>query len=130
MFKSLAIVIAALGIMLSPCVAQEQSEPKPDATPVVTRYDKMEKKNLRGELKDLQKDVFVAERAAKQAKENAGEAGKEYKSASDDEKPEALLRMLEADAKCRRPLEHYKQVRSDFNAAKKAYLNLLLKELD
>lgn len=126
MFKTLAIVTAALGVMLSPCVAQDKDEQAPDASPVVNKYDRMEKKELKEALKDLQKHVLVAERAAKQAKENANEAAAAYESASDEEKPDALLRMIEADAASRNPMERYKQVRLDIDAAKRAYLNMLL----
>jgi len=105
MLKSLIIVTAALGAMLNPCAAQDQKEQKPDATPVVNKYDKMEKSELKEALKDLQRQVLVAERAAKQAKENASEAAASYESACDEEKPDALLRMIEADAASRKPFE-------------------------
>lgn len=126
MLKSLIIVTAALGVMLNPCAAQDQKEQKPDANPVVTKYDKMEKSELKEALKNLQKQVLVAERAAKQAKEIASEAAAAYESACDKEKPDALLRMIEADAASRKPLERYREVRSDFEMAKRAYLNMLL----
>jgi hypothetical protein len=103
-----------------------KDEEKSGRAPVVTMYDKMEKKDLRGELKRLQKAVLDAERMAKQAREKAAEAAKAYKSASDDEKADALLRMIEASAVSRKPIERFKQIRSHFDAAERAYFRLLV----
>jgi hypothetical protein len=126
MHKLILIVIAVAALSATSCVTTQQQEQKQQAAPVITKYDKMEQKDLKEELKRLQAEVLVAERAAKQAKEKAGEAAKAYKSASDDDKPVTLLRMIEADAVSRKPIEQYKQVRSDFTAAKCAYHNMLL----
>jgi hypothetical protein len=122
----LVVVIAALGVMVGVCVAQEKKEQNPETTPVVTKYDKMDKKALQEELKDLQKQVIVAKRTAEQAKEIADEAAKAYRSASDDEKPDALLRALEAKAASRGPMQMYKKTTSEFQAAQSAYMDLLI----
>ena len=126
MFKSLAVVIAALGVMVGVCVAQEEKEQMPEATRVVTKYEQMEKKDLRQELKDLQKQILVAERASKQAKETATQAARAYKSASDNEMPDALFRMLEAKAASYAPMQAYSKTRREFKSAQMAYMNLLI----
>jgi len=106
-----------------------QAEAGQSAAPAnVTKYDKMEKKQLEEELKKLQKDVLVAEQTAKEACDQAGEAKEAYKSASDEQKPDALLRMIGADAKSRKPDEDYRQARENFEDARRAYLNLLVAE--
>jgi len=105
-----------------------KDEEKSDSTRVVTKYDKMEKKDLREQLKRLQKEVLCAERTARQAKEKAAEAAKAYKSASDNAKADALLRMIEANAASHKPTERFRQIRSDFDAAERAYLHLLVTE--
>ena len=88
----------------------------------------MENKDLQDELKRLQKEVLVADRTARQAKEREVEAAKAYESAPDDEKADALLRMIEVDAANRKPLERFQQIRSDLHAAERAYLHLLVAE--
>jgi type II secretory pathway component GspD/PulD (secretin) len=105
-----------------------KDEEQSDSTPVVTDYERMDKKELQEGLKRLQKEVLVAERTAKQAKEKAAEGATAYNSASDDEKLDALLRMIEADAASRMPIERFKRIRSDFDAAKRAYFHLLVSE--
>jgi type II secretory pathway component GspD/PulD (secretin) len=105
-----------------------KDEEKSDSTPGVTKYDKMEKKELQEQLKRLQKEVLRAERTARQAREKAAEAEKAHKSASDDAKADALLRMIEANAASYKPTERFRQIRSDFDAAERAYLHLLVTE--
>ncbi|MFC1453128.1 hypothetical protein ACFLSJ_07295 [Verrucomicrobiota bacterium] len=108
--------------------SRRKRDKKPDTPPVVTKYDKMEKKQLQEELKRLQAEVLVAERTVTQAKEKAAEAENACKSASDDEKPDALLRMIEAgvaEEKAKRP---YHQIKGDFQAARRAYAQLLMNE--
>jgi type II secretory pathway component GspD/PulD (secretin) len=105
-----------------------KDDEKSDSAPVATKYDEMEKKDLREELKRLQKEVLDAERPARQADEKAAEAARAYKSASDDEKPDALLRMIEAEARSRKSIGGFKRIRSDFDAAQRAYLRLLVAE--
>jgi septal ring factor EnvC (AmiA/AmiB activator) len=92
----------------------------------VTKYDGMEEKDLREELKRLQREILSAEQTAMEAREKAAEATKAYTSALFDQKPDALLRMIEADAASRKPLDRYRQIRSDFDVAKRAYLHALL----
>ncbi len=122
MNRTVSVIVAALAILTSQGMAQEQQEQKAtEAASVVTKYDKMEKKQLQEELKRLQKEVIVAERAAKQARDEQAEAKKAYDSAPDDQKPDALLRMLEAKAKSNKPVEAFAQARSDFDAAIRAY---------
>lgn len=106
-------------------VAEAQSAPT-DSSLVPTGFDKMEKKDLKQELVRLQKEVLDAVRISRRARGKAAEAASAYKSASDDEKAEALFRMIEADAASREPAERYAHLRTDFDAAKRAYLNLLI----
>ena len=105
-----------------------KDEEKSDSTPVVTKYDKMEKKDLQEQLKRLQKEILGVERAARQAREKAAEAARAYKSASDGAKADVLLRMIEANAASHKPTERFRQIRSDFDAAERAYLHLLVTE--
>ncbi len=129
MKKSVAVMVAVMAFLTSPCGAQEvQDQGTPDAAPVVTKYDKLQKTELREELKRLQKEVLFAEHTAEQAREEMGEAFSTYKSTSEDLKADALLRMIEAEANYRQPRDNCAQVNSDFNAAKRAYRNLLLAE--
>jgi hypothetical protein len=97
-------------------------------TPIVTKYDKMAKKDLQEELKRLQEEVLDAERTAKQFAKKAADAARAYTSATDEEKADALLRMIEAEAAGRKPTERFRQIRADFDAAKRAYLQLLVTE--
>jgi type II secretory pathway component GspD/PulD (secretin) len=101
---------------------------KSDAASGVTKYDKMEKLDLQRELKRLQKELLDSERTANQAREKTAEAAEVHKSALGDEKAEALLRMIEADAESRKSIKSYMQIRSDFDAAQRAYLRLLVAE--
>jgi hypothetical protein len=105
-----------------------KDEEKPDTTPVDIKYEKMEKKDLREELKRLQKEVLDAERVFQQARAKAAQAEKTYRTASDEEKTDALLGKIEADAAGRKPMERFAQIRSEFAAAERAYLNLLVAE--
>ncbi len=97
-----------------------------DSSQLVTKYESMEKKDLQEELRRLQKEALDAARMAKQVKEEAAEAARAYKFASDDEKADALLRMIEADAESHKPMRRYRQVQSAFGAAQRAYLHLLI----
>lgn len=105
-----------------------KDEEKSDSTPLANKYDKMEKNDLEEELKRLQKEVLVAERIAKKAREKTTKAKMAYQSASDDGKGDALLRKIEADAAGRKPTERFTQIRSDFDAAERAYFRLLVAE--
>jgi type II secretory pathway component GspD/PulD (secretin) len=104
-----------------PSKEKEKSGP----THTATKYDKMKKNELQGELKRLQKAVLDVERTAKRAAQNATEARRAYESASDDEKADALLRMIEVAAASRKAVEPFKQVRSELDAAERAYSRLL-----
>jgi hypothetical protein len=95
---------------------------------VAAKYDKMNKERLREELKTLQNEALGAERMAKQARANAAQAERAYQSASDAEKADALLHMIEADAASRKPMERLAHVSSDLAGAKRAYLQLLVAE--
>ena len=99
---------------------------KANSTHLVAKYERMSKKELREELLRLQNELLDAERVFKQIGRKATDAAEAYKSAPDDEKAEALLRMLEADAASRKPMERYRRVRSAFEAAQQAYLHLLI----
>lgn len=129
MNRSTGTVIAIIAILASQCVVREtKAQGKPAAAPAATKYDKMAKRELQEELKRLQKEVLTAERAAEQAKKESEDAVKAYKLAGENQKGDVLLRMIEAEAKCHKPLENAKQLNADFAAAKNAYLNLLVAE--
>jgi hypothetical protein len=103
-------------------------EKKPDATSEVTKYDEMDKQELRDELRRLQAELLDAGRAAIQASERTGEASGAYSSASDDDKADALLRMLDAQAALRTPMARYRQAELALEAAKEAYMRRALAE--
>lgn len=129
MNKTVAVIVATFAILTTPGIAQEtQAQKAKEAAPVLTKFDRMEKDQLLGELLKLQKDVLVAEQTARKADAKRGEAYKAYDDATEEQKPDALIRMLEADAKRVKPGEHFRQVKSDFEAAKSAYLKLLVAE--
>ena len=98
----------------------ENSDPKP----VIIRYDKMEKTQLQAQLKRLQQEALDAAGMAQQVWDKAVKAKAVYQSAADDDKPDALLLMLEAEAASRQPVERSKQIHSELEAAKRAYLQL------
>ncbi len=130
MVKSLLGIVTVLLIVASPCFAAEsKGKPKADVAPAATKYDKLCKKELQEVLKKLQKEVLVAQRKALQATKIRSGADKAYESASDEQKPDALLRMLESRVAAEQPVEHYSRLRRDFFAAQEAYLKLLRAEL-
>jgi hypothetical protein len=101
---------------------------KAKTTPKATKYDTMEGKDLQAELKRLQAAVLEARRMALQAgrTENAAQAA--YRSAGDDEKADALLRLLEAKAAVRKPRELFRRINAEFQTAQQAYLARLVTE--
>jgi type II secretory pathway component GspD/PulD (secretin) len=101
---------------------------KVDATPEKAKYDRLGKKNLQAELRRLQGKVLEAEGAVRRARRETTEAEKAHKAAGDDEKADALLRVLEAKAASRKPNERFRRIRWEFEAAQQAYLNRLLTE--
>ena len=101
---------------------------EPDTTPAVTKYDEMGKQELQDELRRLHAQLIDAKHAAQQASGKANEAAKAYRSASDDEKADALLHMIEAEAASGTPMEHYREAESALDAAKQAYIRRILAE--
>lgn len=137
MKNSVAVVVAVLAILANYGMAQEAQDQNTaeavplvthEAVPATTKYDKMDKKSLQEELKRLQKEILVAEHAARQAREDANKAGKAYATATDEKKPDLLLAMIEAQAKSEKPYRSFEQVRNDFDAAQRSYRKLLLAE--
>jgi hypothetical protein len=111
-----------------PVSQQPESETNSTSTPPATKYDKLDKNALQAELKRLVQELQAAERTALLARENATEAVAAYSSAPEESKPDALVRMIEADAASRKPMEGVKQIQSDLDAARQAYLRLLTAE--
>ena len=95
-----------------------------------SKYDKMNKKQLQVELKRLQKVVSSTERDYTQSQKDESETKKAYSSASEEQKPDALISMLEAEVKHRWINTRWNQVRSDLRLAKFAYSDLLYAELE
>jgi type II secretory pathway component GspD/PulD (secretin) len=98
------------------------------ASLVEERYDEMDQQQLRDELRRLQRELLDAWQVHNQASREAREADTAYKNAPDDEKADALLRMLEADAASRAPMKRYRQARAALDAASQSYLRRLLAE--
>lgn len=90
----------------------------------------MNKKQLQGELKRLQKVVSSTERVYTQSKKDEIETQKAYSTAPEEQKPDALISMLEAEVKHRWINTKWNQVRSDLRLAKIAYSKLLYAELE
>jgi hypothetical protein len=109
---------------------EKQSDPSSAATAfnTATKYDTMDKQPLQEELKRLQRELLVAEEIAQQAAGKARNAARVHQMAADDEKPEALLRKIEAEAASQKPTQAYKRLRSDLSAAERAYYRLLVAE--
>ena len=118
--------------------AHAPTDPHPDIPPKmihtaesetkVTRYLKQDKTQLQDELKKLQKELIVAEKTARHADEKRKEAVEVYNSAEEDRQPDLILGMLEAEAQCRKPMAAHKRLCADLDAAKRAYVKLLLTE--
>ena len=129
MNRTVSSIVAALAMLTSQGLAQDsQSQKSAEETAAATKYDKLEKAKLQEELKRLQKEILIAEHAAKQATDQSTEAANAYKIATDNRKPELLLEMLDAEARSRKPVENCKRIRADFEAAKRAYIKLILGE--
>ena len=88
--KSTARLVLASALLLE-APLEKLAAPERDAKARQV-FDKMEKSQLQEQLKKLQTEALVAEQTAKQANELASKAAMVYRSAPDDEKPEALLR--------------------------------------
>jgi len=126
MVKLLLGIVTVLLIVASPCFAAEsKGKPKADVAPAATKYDKLCKKELQEVLKKLQKEVLVAQRKAQEATKIRNGAENAYKAASDEQKPDALLRMLESRVAAEKPVGHYSRLGKDFYEAQEAYLRLL-----
>ncbi len=127
MVKSLLGVVAVLLILGSPCLAAEsKAKVKTDVIAAkMVEYDKLGKKDLEDVLEGLQKEVLDAERKLGEADSVLTQARRTYRSASYDQKPDALLRMLELMAAVEKPREHSQQLNGDFQAAQRAYLKLI-----
>ncbi len=67
------------------------------------------------------------ERSSREALKLSLRAQQAYEAASNEQKPEALLHMLEAEAAARKPMTAYRQVLNEFQAAQDAYRRLLSK---
>ncbi len=98
------------------------------AEPAGAKYYKLSKAELQQELKKLQKEVLEAERQTLAADTALSQAGKAYDSATGDRKFDALLRLLEAEAAVQKPQRRYQELKSDFEAAQKAYVQLLVRQ--
>ncbi len=86
-------------MILNKVIAQDKQDKMIQSNrtqPSITKYENMEKKDLQKELKNLQKQILVAERTSKKTQETLTKARRAYQSASDDEKPDALLCMIKA----------------------------------
>lgn len=118
--------------------AHAPTDPHPDIPPKmvhpneseakVAEYRKLDKTQLQDELRRLQKELIVAESTARHADEQMAEAANAYNSAAEDRQPDLVLGMLEAEAKCTKPMKTFERLRKELDAAKQAYVKLLLAE--
>jgi type II secretory pathway component GspD/PulD (secretin) len=90
--------------------------------------DTMEKEDLQAKLKRLQAAVLEAKRMALQAGKTEDAAQAAYRSAGDDEKADALFRLLEAKAAVRKPRELFRRINAEFQTTQQAYLARLVTE--
>jgi len=97
------------------------------AEPAGAKYYKLPKAELQQELKKLQREVLQAERETNAANEALTKAAQAYYRSADGEKKfDALLRFLEAKAAVQKPQRRYQELTGDFDAAQKAYVQLLV----
>ncbi len=100
----------------------KDEDQKVDASQGASRYQKMSKALLQDEIKRLQKEVLAAERKVEQAKNYIKKASDAYEAASDEDKPEALIRLLDAKAAARKPCDACEKLKKDFLSAQAAYI--------
>jgi hypothetical protein len=125
MHKSIALFVVAMAMTATPSLAKPPALPASPKPAPVGKYDTMPEKDLREELKKLQKQILVAERTARQAQDDMHKAVRAYNTAADEAKPDALLSMLEVEARVRKPLDEHARLRAEFDAAKRAFVKLL-----
>lgn len=105
-----------------------KAERKSTAAPAIAKYAKMEKKALQDQLKKLQDDTLAAVRTAAQSRNEAIKAARALEHAPDDKKADLLLRKIEAEVASRKPSERLRRIRLEFDAAERAYVQLLISE--
>ena len=129
MNKTAAAIASVLVILTIQSIAQEsQNQKTTEVAIVVSPYSKMGKQQLQEELKRLQKEYTVSLQANNQAVNLASEADKAYNSASNEEKPEALIRKLDAEANSYKTQESFQKKKKEFEAAQYAYIKRLQAE--
>jgi type II secretory pathway component GspD/PulD (secretin) len=95
----------------------------------MAKYAKIrDKSQLQAELERLLHELAKSEQVVNETRQRARDAQNAYNAASDQDKPAALLRKLEADAASLKPAEHYSRIRAEFEAAQQAYSRLLMTE--
>jgi hypothetical protein len=108
--------------------AQRQLKNAPTRIAAATKYDGMDKQRLQGELRKILRELIEVERQARAASRKARDTETAYNSAPDNDKADALFRMLEAEVASRAPMEQYKKARIALDAAKQAYIRRVVAE--
>ncbi len=138
MTKSILITIVALGVLATPCLAknprmaeikksrQEQRTKK--MAPTMTRFNHQSKAQLQEELKQLMNAYPAAMTEMKEIHQEAKSADIAFRHAPENEKYEALLSKLEAEAALGLQRRKCDRAKRDFRAAQKAYKKLLMFE--
>ena len=92
------------------------------AEPAIAAYAQLSKGELTAVLKELQKRETQAKEKAAKAREKYIQAQEEYKNAEKKEKPETLIKKLEAKAEMEASITEHKELQKELFAAKEAYL--------
>jgi len=129
MYKSILIVIVSLGILATPGLAQKpRGKMAPKKMPVMTRFNHQSKAQLQEELKQLMNAYPAAMTEMKEVQRKAKSADIAFRHAPENEKYEALLNKLEAEAALGIQRRKCDKAKRDFRAAQKAYKKLLMFE--
>jgi hypothetical protein len=128
--KKYLIAICALSL-ITHAIAQETAEVQADSVKTkeaIASFQSFSKAQLQEELKRLQRDVLAAQEKLTEAKEAEIQPTHAYQSATNEQKPDKLIPMLEAQSRTQRTVLSYNKIKEQFGAAQQAYLQLMEKE--
>ena len=123
---SIILLMIVLAVSCGPSYVRIEEKPETanvsSAEPAIAAYAQLSKGELTAVLKELQKREFLAKEKAVKAREKYMQAEEEYKNAEKKEKPEVLIKKLEARAEMEASNTEHKELQKELFAAKEAYL--------
>ncbi len=130
--KSYVIAICVWGLAMNaiPQGTTENQADRPVKSSTVEQYQALPKAQLQEELRKLQSEVLVMDQKLSEVRKAERRPMRAYQSASDDQKPDKLIAMLDAQSRTRKAMVACGKVNNEFRAAQQAYLQLLWKESD